>query len=321
MEQSQVAKQTMTLPSEREIQIVRWFDAPRALLWRAQTDPALIAEWWGPRYLRTSVDKHDLRVGGQWRYVQVAPDGSTHAFRGEFKEVNPVEKLVYTFEYEAMAGHVILETATLVEQDGGTLLTMHQLFASSEDRDGMIASGMEEGQIESWDRLAELLSAQAAEIVIVRDVAAPRARVWQAFAHADQLAKWWGPKGLAMEHVALDFRPQGMFLYGMAAANGAPMWGRFIYLEIKPEDLIVWVNSFSDPNGGITRHPSAQDWPLEMLVKLELVEMGETTRLTLRSRPFNASPAEIAVFAANHESMNQGFGGTFAQLDEFLALG
>ena len=319
-------RQTLTLPSEREIVITRWFAAPQALLWRAHTDPVLIPQWWGPSIYTTTVDAMDVRVGGKWRYLQVAADGGVHAFRGEYKEIVPDKRLVYTFEYEPMAGHIILETATFEAVDGGTLVTMHALFDSQEDRDGMIASGMEAGQSEGWDRLAamtkslhEVAVPDAAIFEIIREIDAPRHKVWQAWSEVEKLAKWWGPTGLVMEQISLDFVPGGIFHYGMRAPNGDMMWGRFVYQEIVPEERMSYINSFSDENGGITRHPMAVGWPAEMLNELSFEEIGNRTRMTLRGWPINATPEEVAVYAANHASMTQGFGGTFRQLVDFLA--
>jgi uncharacterized protein YndB with AHSA1/START domain len=322
------SKQTLTLPSEREILITRWFAAPQSLVWRAHTDPALIPQWWGPAIYTTTVETMDVRVGGKWRYVQVAEDGVEHAFRGEYKEVLPDCRLVYTFEYEPLAGHIILETATFAPMDNGTFVTMHALFDNQEDRDGMIASGMEDGQAEGWERLAALATAlqhaevpSAAVFELTRELDAPRHKVWQAWSEADNLAKWWGPTGLAMEHVTLNFAPGGMFHYGMRTPNGDMMWGRFIYKEIFPEERTTFINSFSDEAGGITRHPLMREWPAETLNELTLEAIGDRTRLTMRGWPINATVDEIAVYGANHASMEQGFGGTFRQLVDFLAQG
>jgi uncharacterized protein YndB with AHSA1/START domain len=148
---------TLTLPSDLEIQMTRVFDAPRELVFKAITDPAAIPQWWGPRYLTTVVDRMDVRVGGAWRYVQTAPDGTVHAFNGVYKEIVPPERIAYTFEYEPMPGHICVDTATLEDLGGKTRVTVTTRFDSVEDRDGMLNSGMEGGASESWDRLAELL--------------------------------------------------------------------------------------------------------------------------------------------------------------------
>ncbi len=147
----------ITLPSDREILITREFDAPRDLVFKAMTDPDLIPRWWGPRAYTTVVDKMDVRPGGAWRFINRTPEGTEHAFRGEYREVVPPERIVQTFEYEPMAGHISVDTATFVEREGRTALTVRSVFRSVEDRDGMIQSGMEKGLVETHDRFAELL--------------------------------------------------------------------------------------------------------------------------------------------------------------------
>jgi uncharacterized protein YndB with AHSA1/START domain len=159
----------VTLPSDREILITREFAGPRDVVFKAMTDPKLIPQWWGPRGHTTIVDKMDVRPGGAWRFITREPDGRESAFRGEYREVAAPERIVQTFEWEPMAGHISVETATFTERDGKTLLTARTLFASKEDRDGMIQSGMEKGLAETHDRFSELL-------VELRDAARTSAR-------------------------------------------------------------------------------------------------------------------------------------------------
>lgn len=146
---------TITLPSDREIRMHRRIDAPRALVFEAHTKREHLVHWWGMSPL--SVCDVDLRPGGAWRFVERNEQGEVFAFHGEYREISPPERLVYTFEYEGMPGHVSVETLTFEEQDGTTLLTGLTLFDSREDRDAMIESGMEDGANISYDRLAEYL--------------------------------------------------------------------------------------------------------------------------------------------------------------------
>ena len=149
---------TVTTPSDREIVMTRVFDAPRALVFKACTDPDAIPRWWGWRTSTTTVDKMDVRPGGAWRFVQRDAEGNEYAFHGVFREIMPPERVVWTFEFEGMPGHVSVDTMTLEERDGRTTLTSTSLFESAEDRDGMLNSGMEAGAAETYDRLAELLA-------------------------------------------------------------------------------------------------------------------------------------------------------------------
>ena len=148
----------VTLPSDREIVMTRVFTAPRELVFKAHVDPTLIPQWWGLRSYTTIVDQLDARPGGKWRFVQRRADGSEEGFRGEFREINPPERFTWTFEWEGMPGHIGLETYTFEEHAGQTTLTATSVFNTAEERDGIIASGMEAGANESADRLEELLA-------------------------------------------------------------------------------------------------------------------------------------------------------------------
>jgi uncharacterized protein YndB with AHSA1/START domain len=133
------------------------FDAPRELVFKAYTDPELFAQWWGPRRYKNEIDTFDSRTGGSWRVVQVGDDGSRHAFRGVNHDVVAPERICATFEYEGVPGHVALQTATFEPMGNKTKLVAHLVFESVMDRDGMVASGMQEGADESTERLVELL--------------------------------------------------------------------------------------------------------------------------------------------------------------------
>jgi uncharacterized protein YndB with AHSA1/START domain len=144
-------------PGKQEIVITRVFNAPRDVLFNILTNPDLIPQWWGPRRFVTTVDRMDVKQGGQWRFVQRDSGGTEFAFHGVYHGVVEPERLVYTFEFEGTPGHVTLETVTLEGGGGKTTATNKVVFQSLEDRDGMIATGMEEGASETMDRLAELL--------------------------------------------------------------------------------------------------------------------------------------------------------------------
>jgi uncharacterized protein YndB with AHSA1/START domain len=146
-----MSKATLTAdPAKQDIVMTRVFDAPRELVFKTYTDPAHIPHWWGPKNLSTTVERMDVKPGGGWRFVQRDGDGNEYAFHGVYHEVVAPERLVFTFEFEGMPGHVMLATVTFV-------------FQTIEDRDGMLASGMEQGATESMDRLAELLGREVAD--------------------------------------------------------------------------------------------------------------------------------------------------------------
>src|SRR3954470_19392289 len=143
---------------EREVVTERVFDAPREKVFQAFVDPELIPRWWGRRQDTTRVARMDVREGGDWRFVTDGPDG-THAFRGTFRVVDPPRELEQTFEWEGLPGHIAVETTTFDDLgDGRTRVTTRSRFDTSEDRDGMLASGMEIGLGQSYEQLDELLA-------------------------------------------------------------------------------------------------------------------------------------------------------------------
>jgi uncharacterized protein YndB with AHSA1/START domain len=162
-EQEAVGKTALTFPGEREIHVERIFAAAPDRVFAAYVDPELIPQWWGPRGTTTIVEELDATPGGRWRYVSRNADGSETAFRGVFREVSPPDRLVQTFEWEGLPGHVSVDSAVFEDLgDGRTKVVSTTVFHAAEERDGMIESGMERGMNESYERLDELLASQEA---------------------------------------------------------------------------------------------------------------------------------------------------------------
>jgi uncharacterized protein YndB with AHSA1/START domain len=155
--------------------------------------------------------------------------------------------------------------------------------------------------------------------VISRVFDAPREVVFKAFTDLEHMTHWWGPKGFKVVASEMDLRPGGMYHFGLQAADGNTMWGRFIYREIVAPERVVWVHSFSDEKGGLTRHPMSPEWPLEMLATMSFEDVGGKTKLTISWVPINESDEERATFDKGRGSMTQGWSGTFEQLEAYLA--
>lgn len=157
------------------------------------------------------------------------------------------------------------------------------------------------------------------ELVITRVFDAPRELVWKAFTESERLAHWWGPTGFEMLVRTLDLRPGGVFQYSMRSPDGHIMWGKFVYRDIQAPERMVFVNSFSDEEGNITRAPFSPTWPLEVLNTITLTESDGKTTVTLRGGPINTTEAERETFWNAQDSTRQGFAGTFNQLAAYLA--
>jgi uncharacterized protein YndB with AHSA1/START domain len=310
--------------SELEFVISRLVDAPRELVFDAWTDPEHIAEWWGSRGFTNTIRSMDVRPGGEWRFIMHGPDGTDFENRIVYIELVKPTRLIY-FHGEGEVGdpgrfHV---TVALAEQGGRTKITMRSIFESVAECERVKGLGAINGGQQHLQRLEEHLLIGPRPFAISREFNAPRELVWKAWTEPARLAEWWGPKGFAMVVSKLDFRPGGAFHYGMIATAGSPMsgtmWGRFVYRDILAPRFMVFVNSFSDEHGGITRHPMSATWPLEVLNKLTLTEHDGKTTLTLRGGPINATAEERATFEGARESIKGGFGGTLDQLEAYLA--
>jgi uncharacterized protein YndB with AHSA1/START domain len=305
----------------------RIFDAPRERDFAAWTDPQHLAQWWGPIGFTTTTRAFDFRAGGVWRLVMHGPDGRDYENRIIYEQIVRPELLVYRHGGGADVEPVRFQVSVRFEDLGGkTRLTMRMMFPSPAERADIIAKyGADKGLVETLGRLTDYVArmgdnnAAAPEFVITRLIDAPRALVWQAFTEAAHLQHWWGPKGFKMVSCKLDLRPGGVFHYGMQAPDGSEMWGKWVFREIVAPERLAFVISFSDKAGGQIRHPYTPGWPLEMLGTTVFAEQDGKTLLTTRTIAFNATEAERRIFAAGFASMEQGFTGTFDQLDAYLA--
>jgi uncharacterized protein YndB with AHSA1/START domain len=144
-----------------QVRMMRVLNAPRERVWRAVTERDQVVQWWGPRAYTTVVDRLDLRVGGGWHFVHKDAKGNEYAFHGEYKAIDAPRSVTQTFVFEGIPdadSHALTETMTLTEVEGGkTKIEVVSQYNNIEELEGMVASGMESGAVESYDRLAELV--------------------------------------------------------------------------------------------------------------------------------------------------------------------
>lgn len=164
--------------------------------------------------------------------------------------------------------------------------------------------------------------AESKDFVISRVFDAPRDLLWKCFTEPERMKQWWGPKGFKVIASDMDLRVGGTYHYGMKAPDGSTMWGLFAYREIVPQERLVLVDCFSDEKRGVTRHPMAPVWPLQMLSTFIFEDVpGGETRFTVRWSPYEATPEEQAMFESDQSrvSMTNGWSGTMDQLEAYLA--
>lgn len=307
--------------ADREIVISRKIQAPRALVFKAWTDPQHVGVWWGPRGFRTTTKRMDLRPGGVWQFTMHGPDGVDYLNRIDFLEVREPELLKYKQAGEGEHDNIRFHTTVTFEEAGdATLVTLRSTFETAEGRNYVVEKfGAIEGGEQHLERLSDYATHLAPHtFTISRAFDAPRDLVWKAWTQVEHLARWFGPKSCTLEVLKADIR-QGGVLHTRMTFGGLEMWGKWIVREMMPTERLIFINCFSNAEGGLGRHPGAPEWPQRMLTTVSLAEEGGRTTVTIQSTPVEETAAEREVFAKNHASMRGGWGGTFDQLAEHLA--
>lgn len=312
---------------DRVLVFTRLLNAPRELVFTVWTDPKHIVKWWGPTGFTTTSHEMNAQKDGVWRFTMHGPDGVDYKNKIIFLEVVEPERLVYRHSGEEGTEPIHFLVTILFEEKGDqTFLHMRMEFDSREELEYVAREyGAIEGAHQHLQRLDEFVTNLAIStdqinfpFVITRVFSAPRELVFKTFSEAEHLAHWWGPKGMSIQVYKLDFQPGGLFHYKMVAPTGYTMWGKFTYREILAPEKIIFTNVFSDPEGNTIRPPFEDPWPHEILYKVILQEENGKTLLTLRGGPIHASHEEYQTYMDGFASMNEGFGGTFDQLRDYL---
>lgn len=315
-------------PSEaaRSIVTERIVNAPRALVWKAWTDPAHLVKWWGPDGFTNTFHEISIRPGGEWKFIMHGPDGVNYPNYIRFEEIRRPELIRYVHGERANDPSHFHSTVTFEDLGGKTKVTMRAVLQTKEAKDFVIRHfKADEGGRQTLGRMAERVEAmppgEAGEFTITRSFAAPRDVIWKAWTDPAIFAKWWGPKGFTMFAAKVDLRPGGLYHYGMKSPDGQEMWGRFVFREIVAPERISWVTSFSDRDAGVVKHAMAPAFPLEVLNHMTFSEHAGRTTITLRGAPLNPTAEEGEFYLRMFASMEQGFGNTFDQLDALLPTG
>ncbi len=307
--------------TDRELVFLRMFDAPRELVFDAWTNPEHVGRWWGPNGFSTTTRTMDVKPGGIWQFVMHGPDGRDYQNRITYEEVTRPERLVYSHgggdDVEPVQFRV---TVSFDGMAGKTILTMRMVFPSVEERERVVKQyGAEEGANQTLARLDEHIAETAKEaFVVTRTFDAPRELVFKAWTESEHLSRWFGPGG-STRVARNDLHPGGVLHYAMQMPGGQEMWGKWVYTEISPPERLVFVQSFSDPEGNTAPSPFHANWPLEVFSVVTFAETGGKTTVTLQGFPVNATGVERKAFTAMHGGMQKGWAGVLDQLEALLA--
>ncbi len=261
----------MTTPSNtnkewlgEEFIITREFDAPRELVFKAWTDPKLLAQWWGPRGFTNPVCQWDARPGGKIYDVMRAPNGADFPMGGEFRELAPPERIVLTCGALDEQGNPLFEflhSVTLTERNGKTLLTIRSRVTMTTSEANHYIGGFETGMTLSLDRLGDLMGRKSELLVVERLLDAPVAVVWRALATREEMSRWY--------FELAEFKPEEGFEFQfVVACDGVRYDHRCKITDVIPEKRIAYTWRYEGFEG-------------DSLVSFELVAEGAKTRLVL----------------------------------------
>lgn len=279
-----------------ELRITRIYDAPAQAVWDAWTDPAQVAQWWGPRGFTITTHSKDLKPGGTWRYTMHGPDGTDYLNVTRYFEVENFRRLVYDHGGSDDRPALFRVTVHFSETDGKTRMEMTMTLPTPEAAAETRKFIKKAGGDATWDRLAEFLGRELSgkeRFVINRSFESPIGRMFEMWTDPEHVARWVAPAG-----------------FEMSDHGGHALYGRTEYLEIRRPDRIVY-----------SGHPSMPNWPETILATVTLAEEGPgRTRVTLLWEPYGKVSAEaLGTFIQARSRMTQDWTGSFDKLEDYLA--
>ena len=304
------------------IALTRVYEAPVQAVWEAWTNPAEVAQWWGPRGFTITTHSRDLRTGGYWHYTMHGPDGTEYENTTQYLEVVPLQRMVYDHGGHKDRPPLFRVTMLLSEHAGRTQLDLSFALATPEIAEEMRGFIKKAGGEGTWDRLAEHLAVRCTgkeQFFIARSFDAGIERVFEMWTDPEHLAAWMPPAGATMHFLRADPRVGGSSLYAMTFPDGAVMHGLITYLAIEKPVLITYTQQFCDEQERVIRPPFFKDWPLTMHSTIEFAaESPERTRVTVRWQPQEATDADLAEFVKQRGGMTMGWTGSFDKLEAAL---
>jgi uncharacterized protein YndB with AHSA1/START domain len=312
------------LPADKpQIITSRLLNAPLELVWKVITTPQHIMHFWGPDGFTNTIKQMDVRPGGQWLFTMHGPDGKNWPNRIIYRDVKEPTYLSWDHDggEDDPGGHRFFGELELFDEGSKTRIELRMTEATLAARDA-VAPYAVPGGIQNLERLAAYVAPMVDprhKFVIGRSFVVSQSRLFAACTSAEEMQQWFAPASMKVIKADMDFRAGGTYHYGLADEAGNEMWGLVTYREITPHSRVIYMQSFSDAEGGLTRHPMAPNWPLEMTTVFEFVSESPTqTKLRITWIYVGVDDAEAATFTTAHDSMTQGWVGSLDSLGKYL---
>ena len=319
------AAATTILPTDKPIIITtRVINAPRDLVYKVLTDPNHIAEFWGPNGFTNTIKSMDVKPGGQWLFTMHGPDGTDYPNRIIYRTVEPPRLLTFDHDNggDGEFDHKFIGEIELWDEAGKTRIELRVIENSMQARDAIAGYAVEGGR-QNLDRLAAHLDVlQAAPrdaFIISRSFPVSKERLYQACTNKDELLGWFSPAGAKTIKVEMDFRPGGTFFYGNQMPDGSVIYGKALYVEIVPNERVVYYNCFADEHGNIISHPMVPTWPKQLHTTFLFTAEGENnSHFTVIWNYDGTDLTQKATFTGAIAGMRGGWTGTLDGLTNYL---
>jgi uncharacterized protein YndB with AHSA1/START domain len=316
---------TTQLPADKpQIITSRVIAASREIIWKVLTTPEDLQHFWGPDGFTNTYAKFDLRVGGEALFTMHGPDGTNYPNRFKFLVIDAPRLLVFDHDggEDGPDMHPFRGELELFEEVKNTRIELRLNERNIAARDEIAKFAVEGGR-QNLERLADYAAPIANPLnkfVIERSYPVSQERLFKACSQVEHLRHWMSPAGMKVVKAEQNLKPGGTYHYGLEMPDGNTMWGKAHYKEITPNSRLVYVQHFSDKDGGVTTHPMAPTWPMEMTTIFDFIPEGENqTCLRITWLNTRITEAEIKTFEGAHAGMTQGWTGSLDNLQNYLS--
>ena len=308
---------------ENELRLIRVFNAPVELVWDAWMKEEHVAQWWGPRGFSLTTKSKDVRPGGQWVYTMHGPDGTDYPNIATYHVVEPHKELVYDHGATEETPPLFRVTVLFRDLQGKTEIDLTMALDTPEAAREARRFIKRAGGDSTWDRFGEYLEqVQGRENVFLinRSFAADQEKVFEMWVNPDYYVKWMGPIGSTMSFLQADVKEGGSAVWRMTMEDGSTKHGKLEYRTIRPHELFVYSEHFSDENGTLIKLPVALSYPDRILTTVSFTpEDGNETRVAVRWEILGeANAEERATFEAMKAQMTPKWTGSFDKLEALL---
>lgn len=294
----------------------RIFNASLEIVWKTWSDINHLNNWWGPRGFTQTTAKHEFKENGEWSFVMHGPNGVDYQNNMVYGEIVPMKKIV--IRHDSQPKFTVTAIFTVIDSNR-TQVDFIQISENQKICDSIkdfAILGNVEHQMKFEAEVAKQTGAiPPLEFVTSREFNTDIGTMWKMWTDPNYTMKWLAPKGTTTGKCEMDFRRDGTCHYSIIAPDGSSSWGKNYYIDIVKNLRLIYVTTFSNVQGEITRHPMAPEWPCELLTTINFINISDlNTKIEIRWYPINAKPSEIKCFNEAHTGMMMGWNGSLDQL-------